>query len=215
MDPQTRRHILSLGGVLASASLAGCVGNTAQGGKENADGEEESHEDHDHDDEHGNDEDSHSHDSDHELGHPEDHVEVEMVAEDGYHFMPHLVHIEKGGTVEWIVDSGAHNTVAYHPETHSDQQRIPADGDPWESDHLSETGDTFARTFDVEGVYDYACTPHENHGMVGSIVVGWPDPENQLGLKPPSETLPEAVYEQFERYNEHAHDVLEDGKQDH
>lgn len=217
MKLQSRREILSLSGSLVAASLAGCIGDNTAGEKDDADDEENSHDDHEHeDDPDHNSEDDHSHDRDYELGQPEDHIEVEMVseAEGEHHFMPHLAHVEKGGTVEWVVESGTHNTVAYHPNTHGDQQRIPVDADPWESDLLTEDGDTFARTFDHEGVYDYACLPHEDQGMVGSIIVGWPDPEDQPGLSQPSDTLPQSVYEQFERYNEQVHDLLENGDHD-
>ena len=32
-------------------------------------------------------------------------------------------------------------------------------------------GDTYAHTFDVPGRYDYFCLPHEQAGMVGTVVV--------------------------------------------
>lgn len=41
-------------------------------------------------------------------------------------------------------------------------------------------------TFDETGVYDYYCTPHTGHGMVGTVIVGDPDPDSdELGLSEP------------------------------
>lgn len=202
--PVRRRFIQAVSGTLI-ASFAGCLSED-DGDKT---GEEDDHDHDDHDDDHNHDdhEHTHNHGHDHELGHPESEIEVEMVTdENGEHFIPHVVHIEEGGTIEWVLESGSHDTVAYHPDTHGDQQRIPDEGDPWESDE----GETFERTFDVEGVYDYVCTPHEEAGMIGSIIVGWPDPDDQPGLESPSDDLPDAAIEQLERYNEQVREALED-----
>ncbi|WP_306060097.1 cupredoxin domain-containing protein [Natronococcus wangiae] len=190
--------------------IAGCLG---EGGK---DGEQEHSEsdgddgDGSHDQEDGSSHD-HGHD-DHEVGQPDSEMKVEMTTnDDGNHFAPHVVHVESGGTVEWVLESGNHDTVAYHPDTHDSQRRIPDGADPWESDLLDD-GDTFEQTFEVDGVYDYVCTPHEETGMVGTVVVGWPDPADQPGLNPPADDLPDAAIEQLEQYNERVREALENGE---
>lgn len=214
----TRRRFLSASGVLFGLALAGCTrDDTASGGAESSH-DDGGHDDGSHDDDtHDVEEDAHSHDheSAHELGHPKAHVRVEMVSEDGHHFRPHVVHVQRGGTVEWVRESSAHDTRAYHPESHGDQQRIPDDTEPWASELLSEEGDTFEHTFESEGVYDYLCRPHEEMGMIGSVLVGWPDPDTQPGLEPPSEGFSEVVSDALDRYNEQVWDALHDHDDDH
>lgn len=221
MDRLIRRRLIRTlsGGLLGG--LAGCLGGDDGENDDESDGNgdhdateddnepDASGDDHDEtDDEHTN----HNHDHTHELGAPVSEIAVEMVQNDeGEHFVPHVVHVEPGGTVEWVLETGSHDTVAYHPDTHSTHQRIPDGAEPWESDRLSEEGDTFERTFDIEGVYDYVCTPHEGTGMIGSIIVGWPDPDEQPGLEAPSDDHPDAAAEQLERSNEQIREVLENG----
>lgn len=164
--------------------------------------------DHDHDDGH----DHHDHDHDHELGEPVSHATVTMETHDDgtHHFIPHVVHVEAGGTVEWTLESGHHDTAALHPETHGPQARIPAAAEPWASDMLDAEGETFERVFEVEGVYDYVCTPHAAEGMVGSIIVGDPDPADQPGLAAPDEEYDENVAEWIEHYNQQVLAALDD-----
>lgn len=212
-----RRRVLTCGAGVLTLASAGCLDEEIGADEqENLESDDENDDD-SHDQEDGGTHD-HSHDSDHELGQPRSEIEVEMVAdESGEHFSPHLVHIESSGTVEWVLESGGHDTVAYHPDTHGSQRRIPEAADPWESERLADDGDTFERTFEVDGVYDYVCTPHEETGMVGTIVVGRPDPAEQPGLKPPADDLPDTAIEQLERYNEQVREFLEneDDHDDH
>ena len=209
----SRRRLLAYGSLL-TIGVAGCLDGRSDTEHDHSEGDH-NHSEGDHDGDDRDDEHSHDHSSDHELGSPASEIEVEMKTdEDGSHFVPHVVHVEPGGTVEWVVASDAHDTTAYHPETHGSQQRIPDDATPWESELLSEDGETFERTFDREGVYDYVCTPHEGDGMVGTVVVGWPDPDDQPGLQPPSDDLPETAAEQLERYGEQVRTALEEGDGD-
>ncbi|WP_265108064.1 hypothetical protein [Halosolutus halophilus] len=60
-----------------------------------------------------------------------------------------------------------------------------------------------------------ACTPHEDEGMVGSVVVGRPDPADQPGLTAPDDDLPAEAVEQLERFNDEVRAVLENGEQSH
>lgn len=87
-------------------------------------------------------------------------------------FRPHGLLIQAGQTVRWVNrDQGnVHTTTAYHPDN-GKPLRIPENAPAWDSDYLMP-GESFALRFDIPGVYDYYCTPHEHAGMVGRIVVG-------------------------------------------
>jgi len=87
-------------------------------------------------------------------------------------FRPRGILIQPGQTVRWVNrDSGnVHTTTAYHPGN-GKPLRIPQGAKPWNSDYLMP-GQAFTMVFDVPGIYDYFCIPHEHAGMVGRIVVG-------------------------------------------
>lgn len=142
-----------------------------------------------------------------ELGNPEPYAEVAMTGENG--FEPAVVHVVEGGTVEWVVEDGSHDTTAYHPDGHGPQLRIPPEADPWTSDRLSG-GERFDRVFEEEGVYDYACTAHEDEGMVGTVVVAWPHPDEEPALGPPAEGYSPVVADALEAVNEPVREMLED-----
>ena len=78
----------------------------------------------------------------------------------GFAFGPAAVRVDPGTTVlwEWTGEGGMHNVAA-------------TDG-AYESDLVSEAGETFEWTFDAEGVSRYVCVPHEAMGMKGAVVVG-------------------------------------------
>lgn len=103
-------------------------------------------------------------------------------------------------TVTWVNRSGGHSTTAYAP-ANDRPQRIPDEADPWDSGTLTEEGATFESTFAVVGVYDYYCLPHEGLGMVGRLVVGDPDLENQPALAEPQDSLPSPVQEILAGFN--------------
>ena len=175
----TRRRLLTSGSALLATGLAGCV-----------------------DDELGKD--------DPLLGDPEPYVEVTLAdGANGVRVDPPIAHLVEGGTVEWVAESGSHDTAAYHPETHGDQLRIPEDSEPWESP-ISPSS-SFDRDFQGEGVYDYACRSHEERGMVGTILVGLPAPEEQPGLEAPSDEYPADGSDELERYNERVREFLVEG----
>lgn len=89
-------------------------------------------------------------------------------------FRPRGLLIEPGTTVHWInEDAGnVHTTTAYHPDN-GKPLRIPANAAAWDSGYLLP-GKSFTYVFDVAGVYDYFCTPHETAGMAARIVVSRP-----------------------------------------
>lgn len=218
----TRRRVLQLTGSAAVIGLAGCSGSGAQdradgGGDDHA--TEDSHQD---EDEHAEDEDDHAGEEDNhaeedENGHDHDEGTPESPAESAavvlrtegseQHFSPHVVWVEPGGTVTWELESGSHDVVAYHPDNDR-PRRMPADAEPWQSDLLTEAGATVEHTFEVAGVYDYFCTPHESMGMVGTVIVGEPDAHDQPGLAEPQESLPEGARTQLHDLGESANEAL-------
>lgn len=86
-------------------------------------------------------------------------------------FDPVGLRIDPGTTVRWALEANVHSTTAYHPANGTWAPRIPAGAEPWDSGMMTEPGQIFQRRFDLPGVYDYYCTPHEMAGMIGRIVV--------------------------------------------
>jgi len=104
-------------------------------------------------------------------------VEIRMKSDPGgvdVWFDPVGVLITPGQTVRWINAENVHTTTAYHPKNDMHSLRIPDGATPWDSGYLRNPGDHFEIVLATEGVYDYYCTPHEEAGMVGRIVVGKP-----------------------------------------
>jgi plastocyanin len=92
-----------------------------------------------------------------------------------YAFDPIGLFVKPGETVTWVNESGDHSTTAYRKGNGpSSVTRIPENATPWNSGILNEQGARFEHTFEVEGTYDYFCTPHKFMGMIGRIVVGEP-----------------------------------------
>ncbi|MCL7418443.1 MAG: plastocyanin/azurin family copper-binding protein, partial [Halalkalicoccus sp.] len=61
-----------------------------------------------------------------------------------------------------------------------------------------------------EGVYHYYCTPHESLGMIGSVIVGEPDPHEQVALEEPPADKPERVREKLKELNGMIRTALDD-----
>lgn len=138
---------------------------------------------------------------------------VRMVTEDGeFHFEPHVVRVEPGDTVRWVLESGNHSSTSYDP-SNGKPSRIPEDADGWDSGMLSESGATFEKTYRVAGVYDYFCIPHEGVGMVGTVVVG--QAHDGPGLTEPQAELPESAQEQIHELNASAQNSEAEGEAEH
>jgi plastocyanin len=102
-------------------------------------------------------------------------VDIRMISDqDGSHvsFDPIGLYIEPGQLVRWVNVANVHTITAYHPSNDNHALRIPKAADPWDSGYLIEPGATFEHRFEIPGVYDYFCKPHEAAGMVGRLVVG-------------------------------------------
>ncbi|WP_396610655.1 plastocyanin/azurin family copper-binding protein [Haloferax sp. S1W] len=175
--------------------------------EEDHSGEETAADDHHEPEVHHEEEDTHS-----EGGHgtegPAPHVEVLMQSLDtGEHFHPHVAWVEVGGTATFVNESGMHTATAYHSDN-GKPSRIPEGAASFDSGLLTEDGATFEHTFEQAGVYDIYCAPHEELGMIGSILVGRPDPHGQPGLAAPQSDMSERVASKIAMLNEQVNTML-------
>ena len=83
-------------------------------------------------------------------------VRVEMVWNPN-RFEPASITVPVGTTVTWADVSGTHTTTSY-------------DG-LWDSGERLEVGQSYSHTFNQPGVYRYYCKPHEDQGMIGTVLV--------------------------------------------
>lgn len=208
----TRRRLLEGTAGLAVAGLAGCIGTQSgspAGQSEATHSEEEQSEGDSHP---GHGEEAHGHDV---VSEPKESREVvvntaRFEESTEYHFDPHVTWVDVGGTVTWRLESGSHTATAYHPG--NDQPRLVPEGtEPWDSGTMSEEGETFEHTFETEGVYHYLCKPHEQFGMIATVVVGNPHPEDQRALQAMPDNKPEEVHGKLEELNAIAREVMGDG----
>lgn len=86
---------------------------------------------------------------------PPEAVTVEM--KDNF-FDQDEVRVAVGGKVTWVYAGDGRN----HTTT--------SDDDLWNSGDMS-TGDTFEWTFNDAGEFDYHCIPHQDDGMLGTVIV--------------------------------------------
>lgn len=106
-----------------------------------------------------------------------------------FYFEPAGLFIEPGDTVRFIADTPHHTVTAYHP-LQGKEQRVPDGVEPFSSPVLP-IGETWDYTFDVPGVYDLWCGPHESYGMAMRVVVG---EATGPGAEPPSDFGPEGTF---------------------
>jgi len=193
----TRRRMIQLTGSGAVVGLAGCTGSQDPSDEESGDGHNDSHD---------------------QVSEPQAAAKVAINTAQGensaeYHFDPHSVWIEVGGTVTWVLESGTHTATAYHPG--NDQPRlVPEETEAWDSGTMSEEGETFEHTFDTEGVYHYLCVPHEQFGMLATVIVGNPDLSNQTALQTMPENKSEDVRGKIEELNSLVREIAGDGHDD-
>jgi plastocyanin len=95
--------------------------------------------------------------------------------------------LEAGDRVAWILLEDhlvdGHSATAYHPDQDK-FLRVPETAGPWSTSLMEGFGAWQEITFDVLGVHDYFCIPHETEGMVGRIIVG--APQGGPGTQPSS-----------------------------
>jgi plastocyanin len=95
-------------------------------------------------------------------------------------FDPAEVTIEYEETVTWENESGAPHTASAYEESLPEGAAYFASGG-YESEQavrhstsargFLERGETYQYTFEVPGTYRYFCLPHEENGMIGTVVV--------------------------------------------
>lgn len=106
-----------------------------------------------------------------------------------FYFEPAGLYIEPGDTIVFVANSPHHTVTAYHP-LQGKPQRVPDGVEPFSSPMIP-VGQTWEYTFDVPGVYDVWCGPHEDYGMVMRIVVG---EATGPATEPPTDFGPEGTY---------------------
>jgi pseudoazurin len=87
---------------------------------------------------------------------------IHIVTAQGLKYEPMVIKIQPGDTVAW-------ENMPTH-DTQSIEGLIPQGAEAWHS----AMGVNYQRTFTVEGIYVYKCTPHIGAGMGGAIIVGKP-----------------------------------------
>lgn len=106
-----------------------------------------------------------------------------------FYFEPVGLFIEPGDTVSFMAQSPHHTVTAYHP-LQGKPLRVPEGVEPFSSP-MMPIGSSWDYTFDVPGVYDIWCGPHESYGMVMRIVVG---EASGPALATPDDFGPEGTY---------------------
>ncbi len=97
-------------------------------------------------------------------------------------FAPEEVTVAVGETVVWRNNSSRTHTVTAYEGALPEGAEFFATGgfedeetarEAWWSDRggALENGEEFTHTFEVAGTYDYVCIPHEQGGMLGTVVV--------------------------------------------
>lgn len=97
-------------------------------------------------------------------------------------FRPDELTVEAGTTVEFINTSSHAHTVTAFQDAYPERAKYWASGgfdseqgaiEAWENDGGGALfqGESYERTFDVPGVYQYYCVPHIEADMVGEVVV--------------------------------------------
>ena len=109
-------------------------------------------------------------------------------------FEPNGIAVAVGTRVRFVnEDAGnSHTATTYHPDLFGRARRIPAAATPWDSGFLLP-GASFEVVLSAPGVYDYYCIPHEQHGMVGRIVVGAPGDSGWEDEAEASDDMPAAA----------------------
>jgi plastocyanin len=92
-------------------------------------------------------------------------------------FEPGNVTISPADTVRWRnVSNVAHTVTAYERTLPKGADYFASGGFRSEqaaqqnlSDGLVAPGEQFEHVFDISGIYEYYCIPHESAGMIGSV----------------------------------------------
>lgn len=179
---------------ITSATVAGLAGCAADSGSDHSSDGHNEHE-------------TESNESNHSHGvtvpdGPSESATVIMKTKDGKsHFEPHVVWVRSGGTVTFETESGTHTATAYHPQNDS-PRRVPENATAWDSGTVTADDEPYEQTFEVTGIHDFYCKPHQAHGMLGTVIVGEPENSDQAGLAKPQGDLPDEARSKIEALNE-------------
>lgn len=90
----------------------------------------------------------------------------------GLRFVPAEVRVRAGQSVEWRNKGFLSHTVTFDPALAGNPANVtlPAGVAPFDSGTIAG-GATWRHTFTVPGTYRYVCKPHEDHAMVGVVIV--------------------------------------------
>ena len=97
-------------------------------------------------------------------------------------FAPETLRVDAGTTVVWKNTSTRGHTVTAYEDILPEEATYFASGgyeseaaarEAWTSDNegLVLTSETYSHTFEIPGEYGYVCLPHEEGGMIGTIIV--------------------------------------------
>ena len=115
-------------------------------------------------------------------------------------FDPEEIQISPGTTVTWEnVGSIGHSVTAYEDEIPDEAEYFASGGFDSESAARNAYpdegnipgGETYEYTFETEGEYGYFCIPHEQAGMVGTVIVGEGGGGDGASDGGPSVTIPD------------------------
>lgn len=87
-------------------------------------------------------------------------------------FSPAVVRIRAGQTVQWRNTSPIGHTVTADPRLAKNPANVilPQGAEPFHSGNIA-AGKVWQRTFTRPGTYRYVCLPHEQQGMIGTVIV--------------------------------------------
>jgi plastocyanin len=87
-------------------------------------------------------------------------------------FRPATVRIRTGQTVQWRNTSPIGHTVTADPSHVKNPANValPDGAEPFHSGNIA-AGEVWQRTFTIPGTYRYVCLPHEQQGMIGTVIV--------------------------------------------
>ncbi|RDI70836.1 cupredoxin domain-containing protein [Halopelagius longus] len=97
-------------------------------------------------------------------------------------FTPAEITVSVGEEVVWRNTSSRGHTVTAYEDSIPEEAEYFASGD-YENEQTArtefrngvngiiESGSSYSHTFEVPGTYEYVCIPHEQSGMIGTVVV--------------------------------------------
>ena len=99
-------------------------------------------------------------------------VEVSMQQAPKGLFVPDIINISVGDTVNWTNPGVITHSVTFDPAQAATKENVvlPAGVAAFDSGNMEE-GATFSHSFTVKGTYKYVCKFHEAMGMTGTVVV--------------------------------------------